>query len=73
MAAWNRWVVTVQAEGRGRLFPVGQVVAAMWLGDDSSDCQESRPPKVRVAGVVLAGWPELIERRVTEVVLACEQ
>ena len=26
MAAWNRWVVTVQAEGRGRLFPVGQVM-----------------------------------------------
>jgi predicted TIM-barrel fold metal-dependent hydrolase len=25
MSAWNRWAVTVQAEGRGRLFPVGQV------------------------------------------------
>lgn len=25
MAAWNRWVVTVQQEGRGRLFPVGHV------------------------------------------------
>jgi predicted TIM-barrel fold metal-dependent hydrolase len=25
MAAWNRWAVTVQAEGRGRLFPVGHV------------------------------------------------
>jgi predicted TIM-barrel fold metal-dependent hydrolase len=25
MAAWNRWVVTVQSEGQGRLFPVGHV------------------------------------------------
>lgn len=25
MAAWNRWAVTVQAEGRGRLYPVGHV------------------------------------------------
>lgn len=26
MAAWNRWITSVQAEGRGRLFPVGQVM-----------------------------------------------
>lgn len=26
MGAWNRWAVTVQDEGRGRLFPVGQVI-----------------------------------------------
>jgi uncharacterized protein len=26
MAAWNRWIVSAQAEGQGRLFPVGQVL-----------------------------------------------
>jgi predicted TIM-barrel fold metal-dependent hydrolase len=26
MAAWNRWTTSVQAEGRGRLFPVGHVM-----------------------------------------------
>lgn len=26
MAAWNRWAVTVQAEGQGRLYPTGHVM-----------------------------------------------
>ncbi|MFN0027970.1 MAG: amidohydrolase family protein [Acidimicrobiales bacterium] len=26
MAAWNRWAVTVQAEGRGHLYPVGHIM-----------------------------------------------